>query len=84
MMKLPSKDPVTIPWMTKREIPEIKAVLSAWRELRKDWKANGYTGYMFEFTQQVAEDKAKSAAYFCEVIAMIDEALRKEAPHGRA
>ena len=78
MMKLPSKDPVTIPWMTKREIPAIKAILSAWRELRKDWKANGYTGYMFELTQQVAEKMARGAAYNCEVIAMIDEALRKE------
>lgn len=77
MMKLPSKDPVTIPWMTKREIPAIKAVLSAWREMRKGWKADGFTGNMFEFTQQVAEDKAKSAAYNCEIIAMIDEALRE-------
>ncbi len=36
MIKLPVKDRDTIPWMSQREIPAIKAILSAWRKLRKD------------------------------------------------
>lgn len=36
MIKLPVKDPDTVPWMSRREIPAIKAALSAWRKLRKD------------------------------------------------
>ena len=35
-MRIPVKDEVTIPWMSPREIPAIKAALSAWRKLRKD------------------------------------------------
>ena len=35
-MRLPVKDRVTAPYMTEREIPAVKAALSAWRKLRRD------------------------------------------------
>lgn len=37
-MKTPVTDRDTIPWMSPREIPVIKLVLSEWRKLRKDPK----------------------------------------------
>lgn len=35
-MRLPVKDRTTTPWISEREIPAVKIVLSAWRKLRKD------------------------------------------------
>ena len=40
MIKFPIKDCDTIPWMSKAEIPAIKAALSAWRKMRKDESYN--------------------------------------------
>lgn len=79
MIKAPVKDRVTVPWMSAREIPAVKMLLSAWREMRKDWKVYGFTGEMYNATRAVAEAKAREAAYNLEVVAMIEEALRKEA-----
>lgn len=78
MIKVPVKDQVTIPWMTQREIPAIKAILSAWRERRKVWKRSGFAGHAFRPTQEVADSVAMEAATSCEIIAIIDETLRKE------
>lgn len=35
-MRLPVKDRRTQPYISKREIPAVKAALSAWRKLRRD------------------------------------------------
>ena len=35
-MRLPVKERKTTPWISEREIPAVKIVLSAWRKLRKD------------------------------------------------
>lgn len=74
---LPSKDNEIIPWMDKREIPAIKMILSAWREKRKDWNAYGFCSELHGCTHEVAEENADKAAHCCEIIAQIDEALRK-------
>lgn len=81
-MKLPVKDPVTIPWMAPREIPAIKAVLSAWRKLRKDrtWVADSrWLASSTSDPHALADDDAAASAELCERIAAIDEHLRKEA-----
>lgn len=78
MIKLPIKDSDTIPWMSKREIVVIKTILSAWREKRRDWKVYGFYSENYDFTQQEAEKNAMEAAYNCEIIANIDEVLRKK------
>ena len=86
-MKLPVKDRATIPWMSQREIPAIKAVLSAWRRLRKD-KAWGQriqdSAYALYVPRDVAKEHASEVACDLELITAIDERLRKEAPDGRA
>ena len=80
-MKLPAKDRETVPWMSQREIPAVKAVLSAWRRMRKDLD---YTkgvrrdvGNLMK-PADMAENIAKDAAVDLEIIANIDERLRKE------
>jgi hypothetical protein len=81
-MKLPVKDRTTIPWMTPREIPAIKAVLSAWRKLRRDEKdecdriRSGVAELalpLYAINLNIAE-----AAHSLEIIAALDERLRKE------
>ena len=81
-MKLPVKDPVTIPWMSQREIPAIKAVLSAWRKARKDplfVSVARDAASKFRDPRLVAESAANIAAAKRDIIAAIDERLRKEA-----
>ena len=79
MIKFPIKDTKTIPWMSEREIPVVKAILSAWREKRRgDWKVYGFCSPL-DFSTEAAERHARGTAYDCEMIAMIQEALRKEA-----
>ncbi len=85
MIKLPVKDPATIPWMTPREIPAIKAVLSAWRKLRRD------RAKVAKVKNEVMQDSAPElsswvAAEVCalelEKLAAIDERQKKEANNG--
>jgi hypothetical protein len=85
-MKLPCKDPVTVPWMSQREIPAIKAVLSAWRKARRDpvFRAAERAQPPFTDPQLIADTAARIAAGKLDIIAAIDERLRKEAKNGRA
>ena len=88
MIKLPVKDPTTIPWMSPREIPAIKAVLSAWRALRKDKTLVEGAKNIASFgdkdcAERTAERTAESVAWSMECIAALDERLRKEAANGR-
>ncbi len=82
-MKLPVKDRDTIPWMTKREIPAIKAALSAWRAMRKDNTLVEGAKNIASFgdrdcAERSAARTAESVAWSLECIAAIDERLRKE------
>lgn len=87
MIKLPVKDPDTVPWMSKREIPAIKAVLSAWRALRRDNTLVDGAKDIASFgdknnAERSAERTAESVAWSLECIAAIDARLRKEARDG--
>ncbi len=82
MIKLPVKDPDTVPWMSRREIPVIKAVLSAWRKLRKDKHIVANARDIIALDEQPeahASITAESVAWDLEKLAAIDERLRKEA-----
>ena len=82
MIKLPVKDPDTVPWMSKREIPAIKFILSAWRARRKDPTFSldaKDAANRFINPQHAAETRAHLVAPDLEVITAIDERLRKEA-----
>lgn len=87
MIKLPVKDRVTIPWMSEREIPAIKAVLSAWRAMRRCDKAKcafireGVA--KLDATEECATIHAVRVASSLEILAAIDERLRKEARDGK-
>ncbi len=85
-MNLPVKDRATMPRMSRREIPAIKAVLSAWRRLRKD-KAWGQRIQDRANTawapRDIAKEHAFEVAWDLELITAIDERLRKEAPDGK-
>jgi hypothetical protein len=86
MIKLPVKDPDTVPWMSRREIPAIKAALSAWRKLRKDEMAvaNARDGVLFDERPKVhASIITESVAWQLEKLAAIDERLRREAKNAR-
>lgn len=86
-MRLPVKDPDTVPWMSRREIPAIKAVLSAWRAKRKD---RAFAQQARDIAALIADcnthsrSAADTAAWLCEKLAAIDERLRKEAKNGNA
>lgn len=87
MIKLPVKDPVTIPWMSEREIPAIKAVLSAWRKMRKDKSTVQYIhdrAFIAGEPQATAELNLSDAAWDLEMLTAIDERLRKEAKDAKA
>lgn len=83
MLKPPVKDKVTIPWMSEREIPAVKLVLSAWRALRRDDKG------VVQHTRQragaciapdlLAAEHAAEVARDLELITALDARLRKEA-----
>ena len=87
-MKLPVKDRDTIPWMTQREIPAIKAALSAWRAMRRCDKAKcafireGVA--KLDATEECATIHAVRVTSSLEVLAAIDERLRKEAKDAKA
>ena len=82
MIKLPVKDPDTVPWMSKREIPAIKAVLSQWRRMRRDkdfTRAIHDVIPLADSIDRLADTSAWNAAWHLEHLAAIDEHLRKEA-----
>ena len=87
MIKLPVKDRDTIPWMSQREIPAIKAVLSAWRANRKDRdfakQARDLVALITDCNTH-SQSAANAAAWLCEKLADIDERMRKEARDGQA
>lgn len=86
-MKLPVKDPVTNPRMTQREIPAIKAVLSAWRAKRKDRSFAQQardTAALIADCNTHSRSAADTAAWLCEKLVAIDERLRKEAKNAKA
>ena len=80
-MKLPVKDRTTIPWMTPREIPAIKAVLSAWRARRKD---RDFAQQARDIVALIADcnthsrSAADTAAWLCEKLVALNERLGKE------
>lgn len=83
MIKLPVKDSDTVPWMSRREIPAIKAVLSAWRKLRRDNTLVEGAKSIASFgdkncAERTAERTTESVAWSLECIASLDERLRKE------
>ena len=85
MIKFPIKDCDTIPWMTRREIPVIKAVLSAWRAMRKDESYNLKADRQFinamppEGLPVHAFVAMSEVGHHLEELATIDERMRKEA-----
>ncbi len=82
-MKPPVKDTVTIPWMSEREIPAVKLVLSAWRKLRRDDK--GVVQHIRQRAEMcltpdlLATEHAAEVARDLELITALDARLRKEA-----
>lgn len=81
-MKLPVKDRDTIPWMSPREIPAIKAVLSAWRKLRRDESTVQYIherAFITGDPQATAELELAEVAWDLEMLTALDARLRKEA-----
>ena len=86
MIKLPVKDRDTIPWMSRREIPAIKAALSAWRQKRK---CPGWSRWTEIVVKEIVDPSvtamynADCVAAYLEELAAIDERLRKEAKDGK-
>ena len=82
MLKLPVKDPVTIPWMSPREIPAIKAALSAWRNLRRDKSTVRHIHDRASIAgepQATAELELAEVAWDLEMLTALGERARREA-----
>ena len=82
MIKLPVKDRTTIPWMTPREIPAIKAALSAWRTLCRDKSTVQHIhdrAYIAGEPQATAELDLAEVAWDLEMLTALGERMRKEA-----
>ena len=85
-MKLPVKDRETIPWMSKREIPAIKAALSAWRKMRKDDPhdlnlAHNTVPLFFKTPpspEHTTQNLSETIGIQLEMLCMIDKRLFKE------
>lgn len=87
MIKLPVKDRTTIPWMTQREIPAIKAVLSAWRKLRRDKAEVQHIHDRADMSAEpdiTAKGRMLDVAWELELLTALDERLRKEVQNGQA
>jgi hypothetical protein len=72
--------------MSQREIPAIKAVLSAWRKLRKDKDLVKTIHDLISLCENLdahAKINMESAAWILEKLAAIDERIRKEARDGK-
>ena len=80
-MKPPVKDTVTVPWMSQREIPAVKIVLSAWRKLRKDRDQVRHirdrAAVCFAPDLSV-EERAGEIAWDMEYLAAVEARLKKE------
>ena len=86
-MKLPIKDRDTIPWMSPREIPAIRLVLSTWRRMRKCPGWSGGTKIVVQSISDLpfaAKMAADYAAGYLEELTAIDERMRKEGKHADA
>ena len=83
MIKLPVKDCETIPWMSKAEIPTIKAALSAWRRLRREDKARIHAIGAYVAACSTPENAVDAIlfdiAYQLEKLAAIDKRIKTEA-----
>ena len=83
MIKFPIKDCDTIPWMSKAEIPAIKAALSAWRRLRREDKATTHAiGACVAACSTPANGVAAisfDVAYLLEKLTAIDKRMKTEA-----
>lgn len=80
-MKLPVKDRTTIPYMTEREIPAVKAALSAWRELRRNKVdvLNAHDrAWIIADPAYTAQQCHKELAWYLELLSQIEERIRKE------
>lgn len=80
-MRLPVKDRATQPYVSEREIPAIKATLSAWRISRKD---KGWRSHIRDIAEcsdkdTLAISTAGAAAWYLELLSQIEERVRKEA-----
>ncbi len=69
-MKPPVKDKVTMPWISDKEIPAIKLILSKWRKLRrsKAWKEEQKAE-----SGEDADELSETAAKCCERLMRLDE-----------
>lgn len=82
-MNLPVKDNRTTPWVSEREIPAVKIVLSAWRKaVKRDGFSSGHKEFVATIPQDVlpvyANVVAKNIAEDMEKLMLIDERLRQE------
>lgn len=81
-MKLPVKDRRTQPYVSEREIPAIKAALSAWRKLRRDRQQTQYIrdrAGIVATPRTTAEQTVIDIAWNLELLSHIEERIRKEA-----
>ena len=89
-MKLPVKDWRTQPYISEREIPAVKAALSAWRKLRRDKTECANIRESVEYSDCLPELSTRSmvsASWYLEYLAAIDrrkERIGKEAANAGA
>lgn len=83
-MRLPVKDRKTQPYISEREIPAVKAALSAWRKLRKH---KDERQHWREFAASLIDPVSSAHAAADEIgwrlerLVAIEERIRKEADH---
>ena len=80
-MKLPVKERDTIPWLSKREIPAIRLLLSAWRSRRKDPQFGSDAESAVNGTRlydEAIDSLLKLATFDLEMVARIEERMHKE------
>lgn len=82
-MKIPVKDEVTIPWMSTREIPAVKLMLSAWRKMRKDkYQVSMIRDTVLAASPQILDtwisNILEKASWDMETITVVNERVKKE------
>ena len=86
-MRIQVKDEVTIPWISTREIPAVKLMLSAWRKLRRDPEARKrkaeFVSSITNVDSTVVDETAGMCAEFMEELALLHERVKKEKKNGK-
>ncbi len=74
-VQAPVKDRNTVPWMSSKEIPAVKLVLSEWRKMRRDGRFRSGLPYVGSVS---LPKYVKDAAVLMQYVSVSEKRLKEE------